>query len=221
MKALGNGVVEKLPNTAPPPEGHELKGRRVVRWVKMVSAEGHILRCPLTPASSDYNVNAPYGQAMRAKWRNLGWIPYGECPIASREVIKDKLLVAENREFGTPCEPGTFDNGEGKFAKGCCKHVAAEIEARRKRNDEKTKQHQSKYETEASASFKAQAKASEANAGALTQMSDMLQKLMAVQLAGLPADQIAKVNELINTAKPEEHAPKTLDELAAMEQDEL
>lgn len=164
----GEEMLDKYPNTAPAPEGHPLHKRRFVRWVAMVDAAGNVLRPVLTEAASNYDLNSSYSQYMRARWRSEGWLPYGECPkaLALTNAVALKFLLPENRK-GSPCERGSFDNGEGREAKGPCPCMRAEIASRKARNEKEEARRAKRYENEQARESKEQTAAVKSQASSM------------------------------------------------------
>jgi hypothetical protein len=215
----GDEVLDKYPMTAPAPEGHPLHKRRFVRWISMVDSSGNVLRPVLTEASSNYDLNSSYSQYMRARWRNEGWLPYGECPkaLALTNAVALKHLLPTNRN-GTPCERGTFDNGEGRNPKGPCPCMRAEIESRRARNVKEEQRRAKRYESELARESKQQTEAAISQAGSMQAMVEQqaaqnkaLTDAM-LALAGMSKKPAKK------TKKASDHVEAELDEVDAGEE---
>lgn len=192
----GSLIVDSYPHTAPPPKDHPLAARGFRRWEKMVDSYGHVVRACLTGASSSYDTNSSYSQYQKAKMRHKGWIPYGECPKAQLLVgaIDPYSLIPANRD-GAPCVRGTFDNGEGRAAKGPCDCVKAEIAARRASNLRDMNKLERKYQTEQSKTLDAQAKSAETAASSFEQLAAAQLKqteLMAKVIDRMAVDDEAK-----------------------------
>lgn len=220
MRRAANGAIEKMPHTAPAPKGHELHGRRVRRWVKMVTSDGHVIFAALTPSSSNYDVHSPYSQMLREKWRRKGWIEYAECPIATRAVDPEKLLVPDNRVHGQPCTPGTYGNGEAGNP-ACCPHVQAEIDERRKRNEKRNKSINAKYESEANKTLELQVKQSEETTTQVSKLAELMQQLVALNVSSADPEKLKQAQSVIDKqTKPSEDRLMSIEDLAALEDPE-
>ena len=171
----GSIVVDRYPHTASPPPGHPLAGRGFVRWVKMVDGNGNIRRPALTPASSDYDTAAPYAQNQREKFRNAGWIAYGECPKASiMSGAADPFVLIPANRSGDPCPRGSYDNGEGPTAKGCCPCVQAEIAARRAAARKEADKIEGRHRSDQSRQLEEQAKTTAATNEAIRTLAEAI-----------------------------------------------
>lgn len=213
----GEEMLDKYPNTAPAPEGHPLYKRRFVRWVAMVDTAGNVLRPVLTEAASNYDLNSSYSQYMRARWRSEGWLPYGECPkaLALTNAVALKFLLPENRK-GSPCERGTFDNGEGRDAKGPCKCMQAEIASRRARNEKEEARRAKRYENELARESKEQTAAVRSQASSM----EMLVMQQAEQNKALTAAMQALAGNAAPAPKAKAKKAKAVEVDAASEVDD-
>lgn len=213
----GEEMLDKYPNTAPAPEGHPLYKRRFVRWVAMVDTAGNVLRPVLTEAASNYDLNSSYSQYMRARWRSEGWLPYGECPkaLALTNAVALKFLLPENRK-GSPCERGTFDNGEGRDAKGPCKCMQAEIASRRARNEKEEARRAKRYENELARESKEQTAAVKSQASSM----EMLVMQQAEQNKALTAAMQALAGNAAPAPKAKAKKAKAVEVDAASEVDD-
>lgn len=121
----GRRVLTRFPQTARNQQGVKR------RWVKMVDAFGNVCRCVLTNAAADLNIDGPYAQKMKAKWRHLGWFPLAKCPLALVAVGDlSRSQLDESLHKQKPCESGAYSESKP------CKHALAEIELRRAVQDE-------------------------------------------------------------------------------------
>lgn len=148
----GDQVVEKFPNTAPPPEEHPLFGQRVRRWELMLDPQGNVLPCVYSGGASDYEGNHPqYGRQLRRRQRRTGWMPWGACPIALRDTgsVQPRHLSPQHQDRAIrPCVNGSFGDGEDGRP-GPCPHMLVEKEFRAERNRRREASRMRAFQSEA------------------------------------------------------------------------